>query len=233
MSFAFSAPRRWLFGAAAALLAAAGCTAAGHDDQAVAARPAQAQLPDGDQVAVLAGGCFWGMEAVFEHVRGVRQVEAGYSGGAATTAHYDQVSDGDTGHAESVRIVFDPHQVSYAQLLRVYFAVAHDPTERDRQGPDQGSQYRSEIFILDASQAQLARQAIAQLQQAHAYPAPIVTRVEPLRAFYSAEAYHQHYAQRHPDDPYILYNDAPKVAALQRQYPALYQGAPALAGTQR
>lgn len=177
----------------------------------------------GEQVAVLAGGCFWGVEAVFEHVQGVRAVVAGYSGGSAATAHYDEVGGGDTGHAESVQVRFDPARVSYGQLLQVFFSVALDPTELNRQGPDTGSQYRSVIFYANPEQQHIASAYIAQLGAAKAFPAPIVTQVVPLAAFYPAEAYHQHYFQRHPYNPYIVINDAPKVAQLKRLFPALYQ----------
>jgi peptide-methionine (S)-S-oxide reductase len=177
----------------------------------------------GEQVAVLAGGCFWGIEAVFEHVKGVHRVVAGYAGGNADTAHYDMVSEGNTGHAESVRVQFDPTEVSYGTLLQVFFSVALDPTERNRQGPDSGTQYRSVIFYGNDQQKQIANAYIAQLTAAKSFPAPIVTQVVPLRAFYAAEAYHQHYFQRHPDNPYIVYNDAPKVARLKQLFPAMYQ----------
>jgi len=177
----------------------------------------------GDETAVLAGGCFWGIEAVFEHIKGVRKVVAGYSGGNAATASYDQVSDGDTGHAESVRIQFDPKQVSYGTLLQVFFSVALDPTELNRQGPDSGTQYRSVVFYGSDEQKKIATGYIAQLTAAKAFPAPIVTQVVPLKAFYPAEAYHQHYFSEHPDNPYIVINDAPKVAHLKQLFPALYQ----------
>jgi peptide-methionine (S)-S-oxide reductase len=177
----------------------------------------------GDQVAVLAGGCFWGLQAVFEHVRGVRRVWAGYSGGAASTAHYDDVSEGNTGHAESVKIQFDPSVVSYGQLLKVYFAVATDPTELNRQGPDTGTQYRSDIFYATPEQEKIATAYVAQLSAAKAFDGPIVTRIDALKAFYPAESYHQDYARLHPDDAYIVFNDAPKVAQLKRQFPTLYQ----------
>lgn len=176
-----------------------------------------------DQIAVLAGGCFWGMESVFEHVKGVRKVEAGYSGGAAATAHYDQVSDGDTGHAESIRVEFDPSQISYGQLLQVYFSVPVDPTELNRQGPDSGTQYRSAIFYNSPEQQKIASTYIAQLTAARTFHAPIVTQVVPLKAFYDAEAYHQNYAQLHPDNPYIAYNDAPMVSNLKKLFPAIYK----------
>ncbi|MFC5437693.1 peptide-methionine (S)-S-oxide reductase MsrA [Rhodanobacter umsongensis] len=179
----------------------------------------------GEATAVFAGGCFWGIEAVFEHVRGVHKVVAGYSGGSAGTASYDQVSSGTTGHAESVRVQFDPKQVSYGTLLQVFFSVALDPTELDRQGPDSGTQYRSAIFYGNDEQKTIAASYIAQLTAAKAFPAPIVTQVVPLKAFYPAEAYHQHYFSEHPYSPYIVINDAPKVAHLQQLFPALYQSA--------
>jgi len=186
---------------------------------------AQVSLPTPqgkEQVAVFAGGCFWGIEAVFEHVRGVRDVTVGYSGGSAQTATYEMVSSGRTGHAESVRIIYDPAQVSYEQLLKVFFYVAHDPTELNRQGPDTGTQYRSVIFYTSAEQKRLARAYIDQLNQAKAFGGPIVTEVVPLDSFYQAEAYHQDYAVHHPDAPYIVINDAPKVTNLRAQFPDLY-----------
>lgn len=177
----------------------------------------------GEQTAVFAGGCFWGVEAVFDHVKGVRRAWAGYSGGAADTASYERVSDGDTGHAESVKVIYDPAKVSYGKLLQVFFSVAMDPTQRNRQGPDVGSQYRSVIFYAAPAQRQVAQAYIAQLTAAHAFADPIVTQVVPLKAFYTAEAYHQNYAALHPDDAYIAYNDAPKVAHLKQLFPTLYQ----------
>ena len=171
--------------------------------------------------AVLAGGCFWGMEGVFEHVAGVTSVVAGYAGGSAATAHYDMTSSGTTGHAESVEITYDPARVSYRTLLEVFFTVAHDPTTLNRQGPDEGPQYRSAVFYADEAQRREARAEIAALAGAHAFGAPIVTQVVPLRAFYPAEAYHQHYMARNPYDPYILINDRPKLAALRAKFPAL------------
>lgn len=188
--------------------------------------------PQGDHTAVFAGGCFWGMQAVFEHVRGVRHVWAGYTGGSAATANYADVSDGDTGHAESIELRFDPSVVSYGQLLQVYFAVAHDPTELDRQGPDSGTQYRSEIFYTNPMQQKIAMAYIAQLTTAKVFAAPIVTRVAPLQKFYMAEPYHQDFARLHPDNLYIAINDAPKVRNLQRQFPALYQPAPIVVDVQ-
>ncbi len=176
-----------------------------------------------DQVAVLAGGCFWGVEDVFEHVKGVRRVVPGYAGGRAGTAHYDEVSYGNTGHAESVRVQFDPAQISYGQLLQVFFSVALNPTEWNRQGPDTGTQYRSVIFYANPEQEKVASAYIAQLTAAKAFSAPIVTQVKPLKAFYPAEAYHQDYARLHPNDPYIVYNDAPKVGHLKQLFPAIYR----------
>ncbi len=172
--------------------------------------------------AVIAGGCFWGIQAVFQHVKGVKTAISGYAGGAADTAQYELVSTGETGHAESVKITYDPSQVTYGQLLRVFFSVAHDPTQLNRQGPDTGRQYRSAIFYADAEQKHIAEAYIAQLTKAQSFPHPIVTQVVPLRAFYPAEAYHQDYAARHPYDPYIAFNDAPKVARLRQQFPDLY-----------
>jgi len=176
-----------------------------------------------NEVAVLAGGCFWGIEAVFEHVKGVRKVTAGYSGGAANTANYNDVSDGDTGHAESVKVEFDPAQVSYGKLLQLFFSVALNPTELNRQGPDSGTQYRSVVFYSDDAQKKIASDYIAQLTAAKAFGAPIVTQVVPLKTFYPAEAYHQHYYDLHPNNPYIAFNDAPKVARLQKLFPEIYQ----------
>jgi peptide-methionine (S)-S-oxide reductase len=174
------------------------------------------------QTAVVAGGCFWGVQAVFEHVKGVISATSGYAGGGAKTAQYEMVSTGETGHAESVKIVYDPSQITYGQLLRVFFSVAHDPTQLNRQGPDVGSQYRSAVFYANDEQKRIAEAYIAQLAEAKSFPEPIVTQVVRLKAFYPAEAYHQDYAAHHPENPYIVYNDAPKVAHLQRQFPDLY-----------
>lgn len=189
-------------------------------------QPAGAHAP---QTAVLSGGCFWGVQGVFQHVRGVERVVAGYSGGKAGTADYETVSTGTTGHAESVQITYDPAQVSYGQLLRIFFSVALDPTEVNRQGPDAGTQYRSEVFYATPQQEQVARAYIAQLDQAHAFSRPIATRVDPLRGFYPAEAYHQDYLTRHPNNPYIVINDVPKVQDLERLFPASYAPQPVLA----
>ncbi len=185
------------------------------------AAPAPAQAPAHLAKAVLAGGCFWGMEGVFEQVAGVTNVVSGYSGGSAATAHYELTSSGTTGHAESVEITYDPARVSYAKLLEVFFTVAHDPTTPNRQGPDEGTQYRSVIFYANAGQQREAQAEIASLTSAHAFSAPIVTQVVPLRAFYPAEAYHQHFMARNPYYPYILINDRPKLAALRAKFPAL------------
>lgn len=181
------------------------------------------------QTAVLAGGCFWGVQGVFEHVRGVRKVLAGYAGGDASTARYDAVSEGDTGHAESVQVEFDPAQISYGRILQIFFSVALDPTEVNRQGPDEGTQYRSEIFAANPSQQQVASAYIAQLGQSHVFARPVATRVDPLTGFYPAETYHQDYLERHPHQPYIAYNDIPKVESLKRLFPEIYLDKPVLA----
>jgi peptide-methionine (S)-S-oxide reductase len=172
--------------------------------------------------AVLAGGCFWGIDGVFKHVKGVSKVVSGYSGGNAETAQYETVSTGTTGQAESVLITFDPAKVSYDQLLKVFFAV-HDPTELNRQGPDTGTQYRSAIFYADNHQKAIAEAYIAELNRKKAFPDPIVTQVTPLKQFYPAEAYHQNYLALHPDNPYIVYNDQPKLDELQKRFPDLYK----------
>jgi len=176
----------------------------------------------GQDTAVIAGGCFWGIQAVFQHVKGVVSATSGYSGGDASTAHYYTVGSGRTGHAESVKIVYDPAQITYGQLLRVFFSVAHDPTELNRQGPDDGTQYRSVIFYSGEKQKRIAEAYIAQLDQAKVFRHKIVTQVVPLKAFYDAEAYHQNFAALHPDDGYIVVNDAPKVDHLRQQFPDLY-----------
>jgi peptide-methionine (S)-S-oxide reductase len=178
----------------------------------------------GEQTAVIAGGCFWGIQAVFQHVKGVVSATSGYSGGEAKTAEYEVVSTGETGHAESVKIAYDPSQVTYGELLRVFFSVAHDPTELNRQGPDDGTQYRSVIFYGNDEQKKIAEAYIAQLDKAKVFSHPIVTQVVPLKAFYPAEAYHQNYATLHPNQPYIMFNDAPKVAHLRQEFPDLYTG---------
>jgi peptide-methionine (S)-S-oxide reductase len=186
-------------------------------DEARATGPAK-------ETAVVAGGCFWGIQAVFQHVKGVVSATSGYSGGTAKNPDYGAVSTGETGHAESVQIVYDPSQVTYGELLRVFFSVALDPTEVNRQGPDEGTQYRSVIFYGSEEQKHIAEAYIVQLNQARIFRKVIATQVVPLRAFYPAENYHQNYATLHPDNPYIVYNDAPKVANLRREFPELYTG---------
>lgn len=176
----------------------------------------------GREKAVLAGGCFWGIQAVYQHVKGVISATSGYSGGSAKTAEYEIVSTGETGHAESVEVIYDPSQITYGELLRIFFSVAHDPTQLNRQGPDEGTQYRSSIFYANDEQKKIADAYIAQLDQAKIFPHRIVTKVVPLQAFYPAEAYHQNYAALHPNQPYIFFNDAPKVAHLKQQFPEIY-----------
>jgi peptide-methionine (S)-S-oxide reductase len=178
----------------------------------------------GQQTVVVSGGCFWGVQAVFQHVKGVKDATSGYSGGEAKTADYETVSEGRSGHAESVKVTYDPSQVTFGELLRVFFSVAHDPTELNRQGPDEGTQYRSMIFYTTDEQKQIADAYIAQLEQAKVFKHKIVTQVVPLKAFYPAEAYHQNYATIHPDNPYIVFNDAPKVSNLRKEFPDLYTG---------
>jgi peptide-methionine (S)-S-oxide reductase len=184
----------------------------------------------GPQTAVLAGGCFWGLQGMFEHVQGVTKVVAGYSGGANATAHYEMVGTERTGHAESVEITFDPKRISYGQLLQLYFAVAHNPTELDRQGPDTGNSYRSEIFFETPTQERIARAYVAQLTKEKVFDGRIVTKIEPLKGFYPAEKYHQDFLIHHPTHPYIVRNDLPKVDALKRVYPQLYREAPVTLG---
>ena len=189
---------------------------------AIAGRLAVAQAGAPEETIVLAGGCFWGVQGVFQRVKGVTRAVSGYAGGAAATAHYDLVSSGTTGHAESVQVSFDPARVSYSQILQVFFTVAHDPTQLNRQGPDVGSQYRSAIFYSTAAQKSAAEASIGQLTAAKAFRRAIVTQVVPLGGFYAAEPYHQDYLTRHPNEPYIVYNDWPKIEALRAQFPALY-----------
>lgn len=219
------------------LLLAAGCAAlatpllSSHAGELNAEIPAAVSDSAGQattEVAVLAGGCFWGQQGVFEHVKGVTKVVSGYSGGDKKTANYDLVSEGETGHAEAVQITFDPRQVTFGQLLRIYFSVAHDPTELNRQGPDSGTQYRSEIFAASQEQEQAAKAYIAQLDSAHVFAAPIATKVEPLKAFYPAEDYHQDYLVKNPRSSYIVVNDLPKIAALKRVWPDFYREKPVL-----
>jgi peptide-methionine (S)-S-oxide reductase len=209
-------------------LAIAGCAPA----QAGVRAPAPAfDIPAASAAgtAVLSGGCFWGMQGVFEHVRGVRQVLAGYDGGKKATAQYELVSTGTTGHAESIHIVFDPKQISYGEILRIFFSVATDPTQVNRQSPDEGTQYRSEIFYANPAQRQVAERYIAQLNAARVFHAPIATRVDPDSGFFRAEGYHQDYLVRHPDAPYIATFDLPKVADLKATFPQRYAAKPVLA----
>jgi peptide-methionine (S)-S-oxide reductase len=185
------------------------------------------------QTAVLAGGCFWGVQGVYEHVRGVQKVLAGYAGGDKATADYETVSSGTTAHAESVQITFDPAQISYGQILQIAFSVVHDPTQLNRQGPDVGTQYRSAIFYGDETQKRIAEAYIAQLDEAHAFPRAIVTRVDVLKGFYRAEDYHQDFLNSHPTNPYIAIYDLPKIEAFRRAFPELYSGRPMLAEASR
>jgi peptide-methionine (S)-S-oxide reductase len=187
------------------------------------AGPQPASTTKGEATAVFAGGCFWGVDAVFKHVKGVSNVVSGYAGGSAATAKYMLVGTGTTGHAESVQVTYDPSKVSYAELLKVFFSVAHDPTQLNRQGPDVGAQYRSAIFYANPAQKEIAQNYIAQLDAAKVFGKPIVTQVVPLDKFYAAEDYHQNYLALHPDQPYIVYNDLPKLAELKKEFPAVYK----------
>ena len=209
----------------AALLAMSGSAGAADLDQPIPAATDDAPAT-GTQTVVLAGGCFWGQQAVFEHVKGVVSVVAGYAGGARNTATYDQVTTETTGHAESVQITFDPAQVSFGTLLRIYFSVAHDPTQLNFQGPDRGTSYRTEIFFTNAAQEKTARAYIAALDAAHIFSGPIVTKVEPLKGFYAAEGYHQDYLIHNPTQPYIVFNDLPKLEALKKVWPQYYRTVP-------
>jgi peptide-methionine (S)-S-oxide reductase len=222
--------RRWSIGTALAAVVGAALYSQlpAHADPAVMV-PAPAYNPPvaaTSETAILSGGCFWGMQGVYEHVKGVTHVVAGYTGGAASTAMYEIVSTGATGHAESVKISFDPRVISYGQILQIYFSVAADPTELNFQGPDSGTQYRSEIWYADPEQQKVAASYIAQLSAAHVFSAPIVVRVDPARPFYQAESYHQDFLVRNPDYPYIAFNDIPKVENLQKLFPALYVSTP-------
>jgi len=208
------------------MLGATACNAKANPAAAVPAPEVDAAraATSGRQTAVIAGGCFWGIQAVFQHVKGVISATSGYAGGSAKTADYETVSTGETGHAESVQIVYDPSQITYGELLRVFFSVAHDPTQLNRQGPDEGTQYRSSIFYSNEEQKKIAEAYIAQLDAAKIFRHPIVTKVVPLQGFYPAEAYHQNYAALHPNQPYIMFNDAPKVEHLKQEFPDLYTG---------
>lgn len=183
------------------------------------------------EAAVLAGGCFWGVQGVYQHMKGITGAVSGYAGGQKNTAHYDAVGSGGTGHAEAVRVIFDPRQITYGQVLQVFFSVVHDPTQLNRQGPDVGTQYRSVIFPASAEQEKVAKAYMAQLNQARIFRAAIVTKIEMDRPFYEAEGYHQDYLTRNPRDPYIVINDLPKIADLKRLFPALYRPTPVLVGT--
>ena len=215
----FRFAKRVMSAAAVAFAVSAAAMAAAMPDPVVDAPKAGAK---GHATAVFAGGCFWGVEAVFKHVKGVTRATSGYAGGAAKTASYESVGSGITGHAESVEVVYDPSQISYGQLLKVFFSVAHDPTQLNRQGPDVGTQYRSAIFFSNPDQQRIAQAYIAQLQDAKLFSRPIVTQVAPLQGFYPAEAYHQDYLARHPESMYIVINDLPKLAQLKVQWPDLY-----------
>jgi peptide-methionine (S)-S-oxide reductase len=206
-----------------AALSSAGCRAAAKQPIPAAAADAPLAQSPGKQTAVFAGGCFWGTQSVFERVKGVLATTAGYAGGSAETATYDQVTTETTGHAESVRVVYDPSKIAYGQLLRVFFSVAHDPTQLNRQGNDVGTSYRSAIFYTNEEQRRISLAYIAQLHAAHIFPKPIVTQVVPLQGFYDAESYHQHYADLNPNNPYILVCDRPKIEALKQQFPELFQ----------
>jgi peptide-methionine (S)-S-oxide reductase len=223
--------------AVAAIALAAAFGLARGAGEATAAEPSKAVPPPAvdtaaptatSETAVLAGGCFWGVQGVYQHLKGVTSAVSGYAGGDERTAEYERVGSGVTGHAESVRITFDPRQVSYGRLLQVFFSVAHDPTEKNRQGPDEGTQYRSTIFPQNDEQARIAKAYIAQLDQAKVFRKPIATTIETGRRFFPAEAYHQDYLTLHPDQPYIVYNDLPKIADLKRLHPDVYLEQPVL-----
>ena len=216
---------------AALLLAGVGASllpSAAEEGRAIPAPALDEAAGRSSETAVFAGGCFWGVQGVFQHVVGVSNAVSGYAGGEKTTAHYQTVGSGTTGHAESARVTFDPRKVSYGRLLQIYFSVVHDPTQLNRQGPDSGTQYRSAIFPTNAEQAKVARAYIAQLDSAHAFSAPIATSIEPDRAFYPAEGYHQDFLERNPTYPYIVVNDLPKIEALKRLFPEYFRATPAL-----
>jgi len=219
------------------LLAAAGfvATRSTAEEARVAPPPALEEQANGktSEVAVIAGGCFWGVQGVFQHVAGVTNAVSGYAGGDKATAHYDMTSSGTTGHAESVQITYDPRKISYGRILQVYFSVAHDPTELNRQGPDEGTQYRSAIFPMNDEQARVAKAYIAELNAVHVFQAPIATTIEPGKTFYRAEDYHQDFLAKNPGYPYIVYNDLPKIANLKRLFPALYKPDPVLVSASR
>jgi len=215
--------RTLLLSVTVAVILAAGCRAATRPAVPPATGDAPLATTPGKATTVFAGGCFWGTQSVFERVKGVVATTAGYAGGSASTATYDQVTTETTGHAESVKLVYDPSRITYGQLLRIFFSVAHDPTQLNRQGPDVGTSYRSAIFYSNEEQRRIAQAYIAQLDAAHVFPARIVTEVKPLQGFYDAESYHQHYADNNPGNPYIQVCDRPKIEALKAQFPELFQ----------
>lgn len=218
-------------GAFAVTTALTAPTFASEEAVVIPAPATDAQAADGIQTAVIAGGCFWGVQGVYQHTNGVVSAVSGYSGGSKTTANYNMIGTGTTGHAEAVEIKYDPKKISYGKILQIYFSVAHDPTELNRQGPDVGTQYRSAIFPANAEQARVAKAYIAQLNQARAFRAAIVTTIEPDRPFYAAEAYHQDYLTRNPTAPYIVINDLPKIEDLKRHFPGVYRATPVLVAT--
>jgi peptide-methionine (S)-S-oxide reductase len=226
---------RQLFATALLLATALGLapSAAAEQPHVIPAPAVDEPAQQGTEVAVLAGGCFWGVQGVFQHVNGVISAVSGYAGGEKKTAHYETVGSGATGHAESVRITFDPSKISYGGILQVYFSVAHDPTQLNRQGPDVGTQYRSAIFSTSAEQARVAKAYIAQLNQARVYRAAIVTKIESDREFYAAEDYHQDFLTTHPTYPYIVYNDLPKIEDLKHIFPDVYRADPVLVASSR
>ena len=222
--------KRTLFSAFTAVVLLAGSTRGWQEPARVVPPPAFDPPAAGrtSDVAVLAGGCFWGVQGVYQHVKGVTNAVSGYAGGDKSTAIYERVGTGTTGHAESVEITFDPREISYGRLLQVFFSVVHDPTQLNRQGPDVGTAYRSAIFPMNADQEAVARAYVNQLQVARAFSAPVVTKIEPGKVFYRAEEYHQDYLERNPSNPYIAINDLPKLRDLQRVFPALYRETPVL-----
>lgn len=240
ISFRLS-PFQWPVGALIAcallvstLIGAAPSASATEEDATVFPAPSVDLPPATElQTAVLAGGCFWGVQGVFQHVKGVESAVSGYAGGEASAAHYEMVGTGRTGHAESVKITFDPRVITYGRILQIYFSVAHDPTQLNRQGPDRGPQYRSAVFSNDEAQLAVARNYIAQLDQAHVFGRGIVTKLEPLRGFYAAEGYHQDYLTLHPANPYIVFNDLPKLESLRRLFPKSYRDEPKLVAVNR
>ena len=213
----------WFARVAAIPVLAAGLMAAGFPDPPNVTMPTPAGPPAKKATAVLAGGCFWGMQGIFEHVKGVIDTEAGYTGGSAKTAHYERIEQGDTGHAESLRITYDPARITYGQLLKIYFSVAHDPTTLNRQHNDVGTQYRSSIFYVDEEQKKIAEEYIKELNEAHVFKGPIVTKVVPLEGFYRAEGYHQHFLDLNPTQGYIAAVDIPLLENFKRTYPDLYK----------